>query len=177
MKLFIVDFKMDFELSSVSQNSPFSHLGAKFSFELLLVRVTDLPLTRWSKLLHLPCSLCLTLHLVLLQLPIFSCWELQAAFVAAQKPSPHCSDTRSCQYSRLVSTSSCDAKFTSKLHNLSNTKQVITKLLSCKRKEWPVSSSADFHQTLHSKNSILHWNPNLLLQRPAPFLQRLVMLN
>ena len=47
-----------------------------------------------------------------------------------------------------------------------------------KGKEHPVSSSADFHQTLHSKNSFIqHWSPNFLLQPPAPSLQRLVMLN
>ena len=46
MKSFIVDFKMDSELNSLSQNSPSSHLGAKFRFELLLVSVTDPPLIR-----------------------------------------------------------------------------------------------------------------------------------
>ena len=41
MKSFTVDLKMDSELNSVSQNYHSSHLGAKFSFELQLVRVTD----------------------------------------------------------------------------------------------------------------------------------------
>ena len=43
MKLFFLDFKMDSELNSVSQNSPVFTPRCKFSFEPLLVRVTDPP--------------------------------------------------------------------------------------------------------------------------------------
>ena len=41
MKQFIVDFKMESKLNSVSQNSPVFTPRYRFSFELLLVRVTD----------------------------------------------------------------------------------------------------------------------------------------
>ena len=57
VKLLIVDFKMDSELNSVSQNSQSSHLRA-FSFKLQLVRLSDTPLTGQSKL-----QLLLFLHL------------------------------------------------------------------------------------------------------------------
>ena len=54
MKLFIVDFKMDSELNSVPQNSPVFTPRRKFSFELLLVRGTEPPLTTQSKLQRCP---------------------------------------------------------------------------------------------------------------------------
>ena len=142
-------------------------------FELLLVRMI------WqSKPQHLPCWFSLTRRPLLLHLLIFKgsspppptglpalkiSWAQQAVgncklqWQQAQRTSPHCSATRSYHS-----------------EDLRNTKQFSTELLSLQRK--PVSSSADFHKNLHSKNSLKHWSHNLLLQPPAPFFQRLVTL-
>ena len=123
-----------------------SHLGAKFKFELVLVRVTEPPLTSLFSLSHTTPSTSSTL-------------DLQALLST--------SPTRGCLPSRSLL-----------LGPTSYGGMLAPSCFPCKGKEQPVSSCADFHQTLHSKNSFVqHLNPSLPLQPPAPSLQRLVTLN
>ena len=169
-----------------------SHLGAKLRFELLLVRVTDPPadqvvknvlLSLFSLSLSLDALYFLSfrssrapLHLPPTGLPAFKIFTSgpnqlwRAASCIGSKPkelltaaqrTPHCSDKRSCQS-----------------EDLRNTKQVSTGLLSLQRKGATSFLLCRLSSNLAQHNSIVqHWNPNLLLQPPAPFLQRLVMLN
>ena len=172
MKSFIVDFKMDSELNSVSQNSPFFTPRCKIQVWATIgqgdrppadqvVRTTEPSLfspSHWMPPnLTAPMSDLQVLHSIStprisrsLLLGPTSCGELQAAFPAGPK----------------------------KRHEVlpiwGSEEQVSTLLLSLQRRGATLcrlSSNPD------SKNSIQHWNPNLLLQPPAPFLQVLVTLN
>ena len=161
-----------------------SHLGAEFRFVLPLVRVTDPPAGQVVKtkehslfaLFHSTPSTPSTLDLqgllstsphgvACLQDPFF--WAQQAVescklhWQQAQRTSPHCSDTRSCQS-----------------EDLRNTKQVSIELLSLQRKGatsfllcWLSSNLAQQEQLVQP------WSHNFLLQPPASSLQRLVTLN
>ena len=150
MKSFIVAFKVDFEPNSVSQNSPFFTPRCKIQVWATIDHGERPPC--WSSSqnpsaflvrslsLNVLCSSTSDLQGLLSTSPHGAAQQAvencKLPWQQAQRTSPHCSNTRSCQ--------SMD---------LRNTKQISTELLSLQRK--PISSSDDFHQTLHSKNSIV----------------------
>ena len=139
MKSFIVDFKMDSELNSVSQNSPFFTPRCRIQvwatigqgdrppadqvvktpehsmFSLSLNALYSFNFGSSRAPLHLPHgAACLLDPFFWAQQAVESCklhWQ------QAQRTSPHCSDTRSCQS-----------------EDLRNTKQVSTELLSLQSK-------------------------------------------
>ena len=180
MKSFIVDFKMDSELNSVSQNSPF-FTHAEFRFELLLVRVTDSPLivkTPEHTLFSLSHSTLLYFFnfgtsRAPLHLPHRAACP-QDLFFWAQQAGESCKCIGSRPRELLLTAATWGSanlticRTPSRLAPSSLQRKGATSFLLCR-----LSSNL-----LHSKNSFVQlWSPNLLLQLPAPSLQRLVMLN
>ena len=180
MKSCIVDFKIDSELNSVSQNSPFVTPRWKIQVWATISQgdpppnqVVKTPALSLFPLSHSTPSTHSTSALP--GLLSASPTGLPALKISSSGPNKLWRAT-SCIASRpkeLLLTAATQDPANLRMCGTSST--LAPSCYPCKWKERPVSSSADFHQPWHSKNSIAqHRNPNILLQPPAPFLHRLV---
>ena len=151
---------MDSEVNSVSQNTPVFTPRCKIQGWATIDQGDRPPLIRWSKPQCLHCSLSFTRRLLLLQLWIF---KGSSPPPPVGLPAPKISSgpnklwrTASCIGSRskeLLLTAATQGP--ANLRIWGKPSRLALSCYPCKGKEQPVSSSADFHQILHSKNSFV----------------------
>ena len=164
MKSFIVDFKMDSELNSMSQNSPFFTPRCKIQIWAILSGWQN---PHWSGSQNPRAFIVRSLTqrpLLLLRIFKGSYPPPPTVLPAFKIPSSGPNKlwrTTSCIGSRPKELLLAAATWgPANLRIWGTPSRLAPSCYPCKGKEQPVSSSANFHQTLHSKNSIQHWNPS-----------------